>query len=327
MILVTGAAGYIGSILTEKLIDSGYQVVALDNLSKGHRSAVHKDAVFVKADIGDRPAINGLFQNYTIDAVMHLAADTEVERSFAEPYHFFFNNVASPLNLLDCMLSNNVGTFIFSSSAAVYGEPAEIPVSEVTPTCPINPYGETKLMFEKILHWFSRTKSLNSVALRYFNVAGASACLGEDHKPASTLIAAIIDVATGNRDFLPVFGNDYDTKDGTCIRDFIHVVDIADAHIKALQYLQSKKGFHIFNLGNGDGYSVMEVIEAARKVTGKSIPVKLCPRRPGDPVNVISSASLARSELHWKPSFPKIENLIESAWIWQNQHPQGYNDF
>jgi len=324
MILVTGAAGYIGSILTEKLIDSGYQVVALDNLSRGHRSAVHKDATFIEADVGNQSAINKIFQKYKIDAVMHLAADTEVERSFADPYQFFFNNVASPLNLLDCMLKNNVDTFIFSSSAAVYGEPAEIPVSEATPTYPINPYGESKLIFEKILHWFSSTKSLNAIALRYFNVAGASAWFGEDHKPASTLVAAIINVAMSNQDSLPVFGNDYDTRDGTCIRDFIHVVDIANAHIKALQYLRSNKGFHIFNLGNGDGYSVMEVIEAARRVTGKSIPVKLCPRRPGDPANVISSARLAAIELNWEPLFPKIESLIESAWAWQNRHPQGY---
>ncbi|MCX6005495.1 MAG: UDP-glucose 4-epimerase GalE [Chloroflexi bacterium] len=326
MILVTGAAGYIGSILTEKLINSSCQVIALDNLSRGHRSAVHQDAIFIEADIGDQSRINNLFQNYKIDAVMHLAADTEVERSFIDPYRFFYNNVSCGINLLDCMLKNNVDTFIFSSSAAVYGEPVEIPVSEGTPTNPINPYGETKLMFEKILYWFNRTKSLNSICLRYFNVAGASAHLGEDHKPASTLVAAIINVAIGNQEYLPVFGNDYDTDDGTCIRDFIHVADIADAHIKALHYLQTNKGYNIFNLGNGDGYSVMQVVEAARKITGKSIPVKICPRRPGDPGKVISTARLAVSELHWKPSFPKIESLIESAWLWQNQHPHGYDD-
>jgi UDP-glucose 4-epimerase len=326
MILVTGAAGYIGSILTEKLVNFGYKVIALDNLSRGHRSSVHKDAIFVHADIGDRSALNAIFQDYKIDAVMHLAAYTEVDQSFEDPYRFFHNNVTCGLFLLDCMIHNGVNQLIFSSSAAVYGEPSIIPVTEKTHVNPINPYGEYKLVFEKILHWFHVAKDLNSICLRYFNVAGASKNLGEDHKPASTLIAVVINVAMGGAEYLPVFGNDYDTIDGTCIRDYIHVLDIVDAHIKALEYLNINKDYKIFNLGNGDGYSVLEVVEAARKITGKPIPIKIHARRQGDPTNVVAASNLAEKDLLWKPQHPTIESIIESAWIWQNQHPGGYDD-
>jgi UDP-glucose 4-epimerase len=326
MILVTGAAGYIGSVLSEILIDGGYRVVALDNLSKGHLAAVPDEAVFIEADAGNYHDISKIFKTYEIDAVVHLAADTEVEASFKDPVRFFKNNVACGINLVECMLENNVRRFIFSSSAAVYGEPAHVPVSERTPVLPINPYGESKLMFEKFLYWCSRSAGLNSVCLRYFNVAGASVLRGEDHQPPSTLIAVLINVAAGKQGYLPIYGDDYPTADGTCIRDFIHVLDISEAHVRSLEYLNSNQGHFIFNLGNGSGYSVKEALESARKITGKPIAAKILPRRPGDPANVIADAHKAQSALNWKPGHPDLDSIIGSAWSWQSRHLSGYSD-
>ncbi len=326
MILVTGAAGYIGSILSEILIDGDYKVIAFDNLSKGHRAAVSDKAVFIHADVGDYQAVRNIFKSYDIEAVIHLAADTEVETSFKDPVRFFRNNVACGINLVQCMLEHQVKKLIFSSSAAVYGEPAHVPVSENTPVLPINPYGESKLMFEKFLYWCSQAAGLSSVCLRYFNVAGASELRGENHQPPSTLIAVVISVAAGKRDYLPIYGNDYATPDGTCIRDYIHVLDIAEAHVRALKYLGSQKGCFIFNVGNGAGYSVKEVVESARKITGKPIDVKILPRRPGDPANVIADSHKAQSELKWKPGHPDLDSIIGSAWAWQTRHPDGYSE-
>ena len=323
-ILVTGAAGYIGSVLSEELVAQGHQVIALDNLRQGHRAAVVPEAVFVQTDVGDREALDDIFHHHRIDAVMHLAAETSVEYSMTEPGRFFWNNVACGINLVECMLRHMVNKLVFSSSAAVYGQPEEIPVTEAAPLNPVSAYGEPKLMFERILYWYGEAQGLKSICLRYFNVAGASKSLGGDHHPETKLIPNVIRVATGQREFVPVFGNDYDTNDGTCIRDYIHVLDIAQAHMLALNYLQKNATFKAYNLGNGEGYSVMDAIEAARRVTGATIPVKVCPRRPGDPAKIVASSKLSEAEIAWKPKYPKLDSIIESAWQWQKEHPHGY---
>ena len=323
-ILITGGAGYIGSVLTEALAAEGHKPIVLDNLSQGHRGAVIPEAVLVAADIDNREPLNDIFQSYSIEAVMHLAASTSVANSMVEPGKFFTNNVGSGIVLLECMLRHGVKKLIFSSTAAVYGQLEESPVTEDTPTRPLSPYGESKLMFEGLLPWYDQTQQLSSVSFRFFNVAGASHRFGPDRHPETNLIPNIIKVALGQAEFIPIFGNDYDTKDGTCIRDYIHVLDIAQAHILALDYLGRKEGNHLFNLGNGKGYSVKEVITAARKVTGAPIPVKILPRRPGDPANLVASSGLATRELGWTPQHPRIENIIESSWRWSQEHPDGY---
>ena len=325
-ILVTGAAGYIGSVLSEELVAQGHQVIALDNLKHGHRAAVVSEAIFIQADLGDREALDDIFHQHRIDAVMHLAAETSVEYSTTEPGKFFWNNVACGINLVECMLRHMVNKLVFSSSAAVYGQPEEIPVTEAAPLNPINAYGESKLMFERILYRYWEAQGLKSISLRCFNVAGASKSFGQDHHPETNLIPNVIKVAAGQRDFVSVFGNDYDTNDGTCIRDYIHVLDIAQAHILALNSLQKKVTFKAYNLGNGKGYSVMDVIEAARRVTGAAIPVKVCPKRPGDAAKIVASSKLAEAEIAWKPEYPRLDSIIESAWQWHKEHPHGYED-
>lgn len=324
-ILVTGGAGYIGSILTEELVAQGHDVIVLDNLIQGHRVAVVPEATFTQADLGDREVLEDIFDHHSVEAVMHLAADSLVEYSMSEPGRFFWNNVACGINLLECMLKHAVKKLVFSSSAAVYGQPQEVPITESTPVSPINAYGETKAMFERILHWYGQAYHLKSISLRYFNVAGASKRFGEVHNPETHLIPNIIKVALGQRDYIPIFGIDYDTKDGGCVRDYIHVLDVTRAHILALNHLEEGAGSRTYNLGNGEGYSVIEVIETARKITGAKIPVKVHPRRLGDPAKLVASPQLADLDLGWKPLYPKLESIIESAWQWQKEHPKGYN--
>jgi UDP-glucose 4-epimerase len=325
-IMVTGGAGYIGSILTEEMSRLGHQVVVVDNLKRGNRAAVIPEAVFYQADIGDQDTLEEILQRHRIEAVMHLAADTSVENSIAEPAKFFWNNIACGINLLECMLKQGTKRLVFSSTAAVYGQPEASSVTESSPKKPISAYGESKLIFERILNWYGKVYGLNSVSLRFFNVAGASERFGEDRTPETNLIPRIIKVALGEQECLSVYGSDYDTKDGTCVRDYIHVLDIIRAYVLALDYLEKNGGVKAYNLGNGGGYSVFETIEAARNVTGATIPVKLCPRRPGDPVKIVANADLAARDIDWKPRYPALESIIESTWRWQKEHPQGYNN-
>ena len=324
-ILVTGGAGYIGSVLTEQLVEKRHQVIVLDNLKQGHRAAVAPEAAFVQADLNDAEALEDIFQRYRIEAVMHLAADISVEQSMVKPGMFFWNNVACGINLLECMLKHGVKKLVFSSSAAVYGEPGEALITEEAPLNPVNVYGESKLMFERILRWYSEACGLRSTSLRYFNVAGASKRFGADHHPETNLVPNVIKVALGQAECLPVFGTDYDTGDGTCIRDYIHVLDIARAHTLALDSLEKEPGSRAYNLGNGEGFSVVEVVEVARRVTGATIPIKVYPRRPGDPAKLVASCGLAKMSIGWEPQYPELESTIESAWQWQKKHPQGYN--
>lgn len=325
-ILVTGGAGYIGSVLTEALVAQGHQVVVLDSLKQGHRAAVVPEVTLIQADLDDKKALEEVFRRHHIETVMHLAADISVEDSMIEPGRFFWNNVVCGINLLQCMLEHGAKKLVFSSSAAIYGEPTEIPVTEASPVNPVNAYGESKAVFERILYWYGQAHSFRSISLRYFNVAGASQRFGTDHHPETNLIPNLIKVALGERDFIPLFGVDYDTKDGTCVRDYIHVLDIARAHILALNRFEGNTGSQVYNLGNGEGYSVMEVIEAARRVTGAAIPVEVYPRRPGDPSALVASSELAKVDMGWEPQYPELESIIGSAWQWQKEHPQGYKD-
>jgi UDP-glucose 4-epimerase len=293
-------------------------------LSRGHRAAVAPEATLITADIGDQEAVDEVFQRHEIEAVMHLAALTSVEESMAEPSRYLWNNVACGLKLLKRMLRHGVKRMIFSSSAAVYGQPEETLVTENTPARPINTYGESKLTFERILRWYSRTNGLDFVILRYFNVAGATKRFGPDHHPEITLIPKLIKIALGQAEYLPIFGTHNDTRDGTCVRDYIHVVDVARANILSLKHLEANRGSGTYNLGNGEGYSVMEVVEAARRVTGAAIPLKACSRRSGDPAELVANSNLAKVELGWKTQYPELESIIESAWQWQKEHPHGY---
>jgi UDP-glucose 4-epimerase len=322
-ILVTGAAGYIGSIVTEQLLQEGNRAIALDNLQQGHREAVAPQAVFIEADLADSEALDKVFRQHPIEAVMHLAAETVVEYSMTDPGRFFRTNIVYGINLLDIMLKHKVNKLIFSSTAAVYGDPKAIPIEEGHPLQPVNAYGESKLMFEQILQWYGQAYGLKSISLRYFNAAGASEEYGYDHHPATLLIPVVLKVALGQSDYVPIYGTDYPTIDGTCLRDYIHVLDIASAHLLALKHLDSP-GNKVYNLGNGEGYSVIDVIETARRVTGAEIPSRPCPRRAGDPVALVASSALARSKLGWQPRYPDLESIITSAWQWQRKHPHGY---
>lgn len=324
-ILVTGAAGYIGSIVTEELIKQGYSVIALDNLKQGHREAVAPEATFIQSDLGDAEEIDRIFHHYQIEVVIHLAAETIVEYSMTDPGRFFRNNVIYGINLLDIMLKHKVHKLIFSSSAAVYGEPSKVPIKENHPQKPVNPYGESKLMFERILNWYGRSYGLKFISFRYFNAAGASERFGEGHGLETHLITNVLKVALGQKDYIPIFGTDYPTKDGTCIRDYIHVKDIAKAHVLALEHLERNEDSKAYNLGNGEGYTVKEVVEAARKITGAHIRSVPFPRRGGDPPVLVASSELAKLELGWQPVYPDLESLIDSAWQWQRRHPHGYN--
>lgn len=322
-VLVTGAAGYIGSIVTEELLNNGLSVIALDNLNQGHREAVASGAVFFKGDIGDEHILEEIFRMYRIDGVLHLAAETIVELSMTDPGRYFRNNVTNGITLLEAMVNHGVKRLIFSSSAAVYGEPEATPIEETSRTTPVNAYGETKLMFENILHWFGRAYGLKHISLRYFNAAGASQYYGEDHNPESHLIPNIIKVAMGQSATVKLFGTDYNTRDGTCVRDYIHVRDIAGAHLLALNHIDAIPN-SAYNMGNGEGFSVKEVIEVSRRITNTAIPVELHPRRPGDPAVLVASSSKIRRELGWRPQYSELEGIVRTAWEWHNKHPHGY---
>jgi UDP-glucose 4-epimerase len=323
-ILVTGAAGYIGSIVTEEFIKGGQRIIALDNLTQGHRESVADGAVFIQGDLGDVRCLDGLFRDYPIEAVVHLAARTLVAESVADPELYFRNNLVYGLNLLNTMCKYRVHKMVFSSSCAVYGHADEETIGEDTPTNPISPYGEAKLAFERFLYWYAKSYGLSSISLRYFNAAGASERYGEDHSPETHLIPNIIRVALGQSPNITVFGNDYPTRDGSCIRDYIHVIDIARAHTLALQKLDRPGISQSFNLGNGRGYSVLEVIDATRKVTGAEIPFIFSERRSGDPPVLVADASLARNKIGWQPKYSGLDTIINSAYKWMKNHPLGY---
>jgi UDP-glucose 4-epimerase len=317
-ILVTGGAGYIGGTVAALLLDRGHKVVVYDNLSHGHRSLVPRGAEFVQGDLADRGALETLLHT-GIDGVMHFAALIEAGESMKKPEIYFRNNTASTLTLLEAMLASGVNRFVFSSTAAVYGEPESTPIREDAPLRPTNTYGESKLLVEHMLAWLNRIHGFRYASLRYFNVAGAIAGRGEAHEPESHIIPLILDVALGRRQSIKVFGDDYPTPDGTCIRDYIHVQDLAHAHLLAFEGLKDREKL-IYNLGNGVGFSVREVIESARRVTRQPIPVEECPRRPGDPAVLIASSEKISQELGWKPKYTSLDAIIETAWKWHQQY-------
>lgn len=327
-VLVCGGAGYIGSHTVYELIEQGHSVVVFDSLIKGHKAAVHKDARLYIGDLRDEKAIDKVFNENKIDAVIDFAAFSLVGESCSEPLTYFDNNVYGTLRLLEAMNRAGVKRIVFSSTAATYGEPKNIPIVESDPTEPINPYGETKLTVEKMLKWSDKAYGLKYVVLRYFNAAGAhiSGEIGEDHSPESHLLPIILQAAAGVRDHISIFGDDYPTEDGTCVRDYIHVTDLADAHIKALEKLNRDNTSATYNLGNGKGFSVKEVIECAKKVTGKDFKVLTEERRAGDPPTLIASSQKAMDELKWQPRFNTLPQIIETAWKWHSTHPNGYND-
>lgn len=327
-VLVLGGAGYIGSHAVDRLVEKGYDVAVVDNLVTGHRAAVNKKARFYEGDVRDQDFLNGVFDKEDIEGVIHFAAFSVVPESMKKPLKYFDNNTAGMVSLLEVMNKHNVKRIVFSSTAATYGEPKQIPIKETDPQIPTNPYGESKLMMEKIMHWSDEAYGIKFVALRYFNVAGAKedGSIGEDHHPETHLVPIILQVAAGERKELSIFGSDYPTKDGTNVRDYVHVVDLADAHILALEYLKAGHDSDAFNLGSSTGFSNKEMLEAARKVTGKEIPATMAPRRAGDPSTLIAASDKARKVLNWKPRFDNVEDIIRTAWNWKQTHPQGYND-
>lgn len=325
-LLVLGGAGYIGSHTVSELLDIGHEVVIVDSLVTGYADAVNEKATFYQGDIRDKDFLDTLFSNEHIDAVIHFAAFSLVGESVINPLKYYENNLYGTKVLLESMINNNVDKIVFSSTAAVYGEPENIPISETNRTCPTNPYGETKLAMEKMISWTAKAHNLHYVSLRYFNACGAhkSGKIGEAHNPESHLIPLILQVPNGKREYVSVYGTDYDTEDGTCIRDYIHVTDLAKAHILAVEYLMNGGTNEIFNLGNGVGYSVREVIETARKVTGHPIMEKEEPRRAGDPARLVASGQKAKEILGWEPEIKDLADIISSAWNWHSKHPNGY---
>lgn len=319
-VLVTGGAGYIGSVTTELLLNKGYEVAVFDNFERGHRDAVDPRARVIEGDLRNREDIMYAMRAVRPDAVMHFAAFALVGESMENPLLYFRNNVLGGINLAEAMRASDVQTIIFSSTCATYGIPEKIPMTEDLPQRPANPYGESKLQFEKILKWRDEREGTRSVFLRYFNAAGATERFGEHHDPETHLIPNVLFAALGKTDKVMIFGDDYDTPDGTCIRDYIHIVDLAEAHILALQ----KEVRGPFNLGNGDGYSVKQVIDAAREVTGRPIRTEVAPRRPGDPPRLIADATKAHTVLGWKPRYPDLRVIVEHAWKWHLAHPNGY---
>jgi UDP-glucose 4-epimerase len=321
-VLVTGGAGYIGSVVAELLVAQRHDVIVLDNLSRGHREAVPPAAEFLQVDLRERRVLREALRGHELDIVIHLAASSLVGESMEEPGKYFENNLSAGVHLLEEALAVGARSFVFSSSAATYGDPQEIPISEDAPTVPTNPYGETKLAFERILNWYSRLRGLRFISLRYFNAAGASEERGEDHDPETHLIPLVLRAAAAGGE-VGVFGDDYPTPDGTCIRDYIHILDLADAHLQAMSALaDGVEG--IFNLGNGAGFSVREVIAAAEEVTGKSVRTRIEPRRPGDPPALVASSGKARRVLGWDPIRGDLKGIIDSAWQWHCRHPEGY---
>jgi UDP-glucose 4-epimerase len=321
-ILVTGGAGYIGSICTEQLLKEGFEVAVFDNLSEGHRAAVDSRATFFEGDLADRSALSLVFREFRPEAVMHFAASALVGESMSHPSKYFRNNVCNGINLLDAMVEYQVLHFVFSSTCATFGIPERVPIDESLFQKPINPYGESKLIFEKILYWYHEVHGLRFTALRYFNAAGATGQFGEDHRVETHLIPNVLKVALGKKTHAEIYGTDYETPDGTCIRDYIHILDLAAAHILALR--QETSDF--FNLGTGGGTSVLEIIETCRRITGHPIPVVEKPRRPGDPARLIAASEKIRQTLGWQPRFQSADAIISSAWAWHQAHPDGYGD-
>ena len=322
-VLVTGGIGYIGSVVTSQLLEKGYQVTIFDNLSHARRSALPAGAIFVQGDVGDRAALDLLFNKEKFDGVMHFAALIEAGESMKVPERYFRNNTASSLTLLEAILAHRISRIVFSSTAALYGNPVKTPIEEDDALLPTNAYGESKLLVEHMLAWFHRIHGLRYACLRYFNAAGAAGVHGEDHRPESHLIPIALEVAQGKRKELSIFGTDYPTPDGTCVRDYIHVADLASAHLLAFEALDTKEKL-IYNLGNGRGFSVREVIETVRRVTGHAIPALEAPRRPGDPAILVASSEKIRRELLWRPQFSGLEDIVKSAWEWRRAHPDGY---
>ena len=325
-LLVLGGAGYIGSHTALELIKKGHEVIVVDNLVTGYEKAVPDKAVFYQGDIRNLEFLDNLFKTEKIDAVIHFAAYSLVGESVTNPLKYYDNNLYGTKVLLEAMIKNNVNKIVFSSTAATYGEPENIPILESDRTCPTNPYGETKLAMEKMFHWASKAHGLSYVSLRYFNACGADATgqIGEAHNPESHLIPLVLQVPNGKRESVSIYGTDYDTPDGTCIRDYIHVTDLAQAHILAVEYLARGGESDIFNLGNGVGYSVREVIETARSVTGHPIPAIEVPRRAGDPARLVASGEKAKKVLGWEPEIKQLDDIIASAWKWHSTHPNGY---
>ena len=326
-LLVLGGAGYIGSHTATELLDNGHEVVIADNLVTGYREAIPEKATFYQGDLRDKDFLVDLLTKEKVDAVIHFAAFSLVGESVTNPLKYYENNLYGTKVLLDAMIETGVDKIVFSSTAATYGEPENIPILESDRTCPTNPYGETKLAMEKMISWAAKAHGLHFVSLRYFNACGAhkSGKIGEAHNPESHLIPLVLQVPNGKREFVSIYGNDYDTPDGTCIRDYIHVTDLAKAHILAVEYLMNGGESDIFNLGNGVGYSVKEVIETARKVTGHPIPAKEEARRAGDPARLVASGEKARKILGWEPEIKDLADIISSAWKWHKAHPNGYD--
>jgi UDP-glucose 4-epimerase len=321
-ILVVGGAGYIGSVCAELLLNEGYEIAIFDNLSEGHRGAVDSRASFIQGELADRQQIDAAISRMRPDAVMHFAANALVGESMQNPSKYFRNNICNGLNLLDAMVAAGVLRIVFSSTCAIFGPPDRVPIDETAPARPISPYGESKLAFEKILRWYDEIHGVKFVCLRYFNAAGASEKFGEDHRPETHLIPAVLQVALGERPNLEIYGTDYGTPDGTCIRDYIHILDLAQAHILAL----GAAGSGCYNLGTGGGSSVREVIDACRKITGRKIATVEKSRRPGDPPRLVASSEKIKKELSWEPQFQSLAAIIESAWKWHQKFPRGYED-
>ncbi|MEO3719893.1 UDP-glucose 4-epimerase GalE [Pediococcus acidilactici] len=327
-ILVVGGAGYIGSHMVKRLIEQGQEVVVVDNLSTGHRKAVDEKARFYEGDIRNHVFLKGVFDRENIDTVVHFAAFSIVPESMEKPLKYFDNNTAGMVALLEEMRDHDVKRIIFSSTAATYGVPEKSPIEETDRQAPINPYGESKLMMEKIIRWADQAYGIKFVALRYFNVAGAypDGSIGEDHGPETHLTPIILQVAADQRDQLKIFGDDYNTPDGTNVRDYVHVLDLVDAHILAINYLKAGNDSDVFNLGSSTGFSVKQMVEAAREVTGEPIPAEIAERRPGDPDSLIAASQKARDVLQWQPQYDDVKEIIQTAWNWKQQHPRGYED-
>ena len=323
-VLVTGGAGYIGSVTVEQLVLAGHEVVVVDSLRRGHRAAVHPAATLHALDLFETEQLARILADHRVEAVMHFAADSQVGESMRHPEQYFRNNVAGAIGLLDAVLAAGIRRFVFSSTAAVYGVPERVPITEEATLRPINPYGDSKLMIERVLGWLDQAHGLRSAVLRYFNAAGASERVGEDHTPETHLIPNILRVALGQTDQFTLFGDDYDTPDGTCIRDYVHVIDLARAHILMLDVLAERSV--TYNLGTSHGYSNSEVVEACRRVTGHPIPMSVAPRRPGDPPRLVASAERISRELGWRPEFADLDAIVRTAWAWHTAHPHGYAD-
>jgi len=325
-LLVTGGAGYIGSVVTAELLKAGHEVIIFDNLSRGHRRALPEAATLIVGDVADRESLNLLFKSHPIDAVLHFAALIEVAESMKVPELYYRNNSAGTLTLLEAMLAAGVTKFVFSSTAALYGNPERTPIQEEDKLAPANPYGDSKFLVERMLGWMHEIHGLRYASLRYFNASGAARPdLGEDHSPESHLIPLILKVARGQRPNISIFGTDYSTPDGSCVRDYIHVLDLASAHMLALEAL-SQSSRLIYNLGTGTGFSVREVIDVARRVTGHPIPAVECSRRPGDPSTLVASSDKIQKELGWKPTHSDLERVVSDAWEWHRRHPNGFDD-